>query len=153
MLTSNTAARELPLVLNQFIGSMLNNSYTGANHSLTNPKSGLSKPLKTKIGNFEWQLISGRLESSGYLPANSDFQYAGTNIYVPKINQKGETDDWRYLQGYSITYSPKWVPDGSKMTQDGPIWPKMAPRWPKMVQATLGCRHRPDQNIVKPSGQ
>ena len=28
--------------------------------------------LKTKIGNFEWQVISGRLESSGYLPANSD---------------------------------------------------------------------------------
>ena len=68
------------------------------------------KPLKTKIGNFEWQLISGRLESSGYLPANSDFQYAGTNIYFPKINQLGHTDDWRYLQGYTITYSPKWIP-------------------------------------------
>jgi hypothetical protein len=43
--------------------------------------------LKTKIGNFEWQVISGRLESSGYLPAGSDRQHAGTNIYVPKINQ------------------------------------------------------------------
>ena len=66
--------------------------------------------LKTKIGNFEWQVISGRLESSGYLPAGSDRQHAGTNIYVPKINQQGRTDDWRYLQGYTITYSPKWVP-------------------------------------------
>ena len=35
-------------------------------------------------------------------PPNSDFEYAGTNLYVPKINQRGETDDWRYLQGYSF---------------------------------------------------
>jgi len=84
---------------------MMSNHASGFKHITFNT----TKPLKTKIGNFEWQLISGRLESSGYLPANSDFQYAGTNIYVPKINQEGRTDDWRYLQGYSITYSPKWV--------------------------------------------
>jgi len=84
---------------------MMSNHARGFKHITFNT----TKPLKTKIGNFEWQLISGRLESSGYLPANSDFQYAGTNIYVPKINQEGRTDDWRYLQGYSITYSPKWV--------------------------------------------
>jgi hypothetical protein len=36
-------------------------------------------------------------------------QHAGTNIYVPKkIKEKGMTGD--ILQGYSITYSPKWVP-------------------------------------------
>ena len=84
---------------------MMSNHARGFKHITFNT----TKPLKTKIGNFEWQLISGRLESSGYLPANSDFQYAGTNIYVPKINQEGRTDDWRYLQGYSITYTPKWV--------------------------------------------
>tara|TARA_B100001059_G_scaffold99509_1_gene99082 strand:- start:593 stop:2239 length:1647 start_codon:yes stop_codon:yes gene_type:complete len=84
---------------------MMSNHARGFNHITFNT----TKPLKTIIGNFEWQIISGRLESSGYLPANSDFQYAGTNIYVPKLNQIGETDDWRYLQGYSITYSPKWI--------------------------------------------
>jgi hypothetical protein len=84
---------------------MMSNHARGFKHITFNT----TKPLKTKIGNFEWQLISGRLESSGYLPANSEIQYAGTNIYVPKINQMGHTDDWRYLQGYSITYSPKWV--------------------------------------------
>jgi hypothetical protein len=84
---------------------MMSNHARGFKHITFNT----TKPLKTKIGNFEWQVISGRLESSGYLPANSDFQHAGTNIYVPKINQQGRTDDWRYLQGYSITYSPKWV--------------------------------------------
>ena len=85
---------------------MMSNHARGFKHITFNT----TKPLKTKIGNFEWQVISGRLESSGYLPAGSDRQHAGTNIYVPKINQQGRTDDWRYLQGYSITYSPKWVP-------------------------------------------
>ena len=84
---------------------MMSNHARGFKHVTFNT----SKPLKTKIGNFEWQVISGRLESSGYLPANSDFQHAGTNIYVPKINQLSETDDWRYLQGYTLTYSPKWI--------------------------------------------
>jgi hypothetical protein len=85
---------------------MMSNQARGFKHITFNT----TKPLKTKIGNFEWQVISGRLESSGYLPAGSDRQHAGTNLYVPKINQMGETDDWRYLQGYSFTYSPKWVP-------------------------------------------
>ena len=84
---------------------MMSNHARGFKHVTFNS----TKPLKTKIGNFEWQIISGRLESSGYLPANSDFQYAGTNIYVPKINQLFETNDWRYIQGYTFTYSPKWV--------------------------------------------
>ena len=84
---------------------MMSNHARGFKHITFNT----TKPLKTKIGNFEWQLISGRLESSGYLPANSDFQYGGTNIYVPKINQRSERDDWRYLQGYTISFSPKWV--------------------------------------------
>jgi hypothetical protein len=85
---------------------MMSNHARGFKHITFNT----TKPLKTKIGNFEWQVISGRLESSGYLPANSDYQHAGTNIYIPKINQLAETNDWRYLQGYTITYSPKWVP-------------------------------------------
>ena len=84
---------------------MMSNHARGFKHITFNT----TKPITTKIGNFEWQLISGRLESSGHLPSNSDRQYAGTNIYVPKINQLGETDDWRYLQGYTITYSPKWI--------------------------------------------
>ena len=84
---------------------MMSNHARGFKHITFNT----TKPLKTKIGNFEWQLITGRLESSGYLPANSNYEYAGTKIYVPKINQLGELNDWRYMQGYSITYSPKWI--------------------------------------------
>lgn len=86
-------------------GIMMSNHARGFKHITFNT----TKPLKTKIGNFEWQVISGRLESSGFTPPNTDFEYAGTKLYIPKINQIGETNDWRYLQGFSITYSPKWI--------------------------------------------
>jgi hypothetical protein len=84
---------------------MMSNHARGFKHITFNT----AKPLKTRIGSFEWQVVSGRLESSGYLPANSTQQHAGTNIYVPKINQIAETNDWRYLQAYTISYSPKWI--------------------------------------------
>mgnify|MGYP001493027196 CR=1 FL=1 len=68
-----------------------------------------NKPLETFVGNFEWQFITGRLENSGYTPPNVDFEYAGTKLYVPKINQMGDTDDWRFLQAMIISISPKWI--------------------------------------------
>ena len=82
---------------------MMSNQARGFKHITLNT----IRPLKTKIGNFEWQVISGRLESSGYNPPPPPS--SGPKFFVPKINQLGETNDWRYLQGYSITYSPKWV--------------------------------------------
>jgi hypothetical protein len=86
---------------------MMSNHARGFKHITFNT----TKPLKTKIGNFEWQVISGRLESSGFNPPNIDMEHAGTILFVPKIAQiNSETPDWRYLQGYTITYSPKWVP-------------------------------------------
>lgn len=84
---------------------MMSNHAKGFKHITFNT----IKPIKTFIGNFEWQLISGRLESSGYTPPRTDFEHAGTKLYVPKINQKGRTDDWRYLQALVISYSPKFV--------------------------------------------
>mgnify|MGYP001329343771 CR=1 FL=1 len=35
-----------------------------------------NKPVNTPIGNFEWQIITGKLESSGYTPPNTEFEYA-----------------------------------------------------------------------------
>ena len=115
---------------------MMSNHARGFKHITFNT----TKPLKTKIGNFEWQLISGRLESSGFTPPNTDYEYAGTKLYVPKINQRGETDDWRYLQGYSITYSPKWISGLSlgfirwvqmygSLVSGGYPWMKGKPTW------------------------
>ena len=84
---------------------MMSNHARGFKHITFNT----TKPLKTKIGNFEWQVISGRLEASGFTPPNINFEHAGTKLYVPKYNQIDEIDDWRYIQGYSIAYSPKWI--------------------------------------------
>ena len=84
---------------------MMSNNATGFKHITFNTIN----PIKTFIGNFEWQVITGRLESSGFTPPRTDFEFAGTKLYIPKINQLGETDDWRYLQGYIITFSPKLI--------------------------------------------
>jgi len=48
------------------------------------------RPIKTRIGSFEGQLIAGRLDASGYTP--------------------GLPDDWRYLNAITMSYQPKWVP-------------------------------------------
>ncbi len=84
---------------------MMSNHAQGFKHITFNT----TKPIKAFLGNFEWQFISGRLESSGYTPPRTDFEFAGTKLYVPKINQRGETNDWRYLQGLIISYSPIWI--------------------------------------------
>ena len=74
---------------------MLSNNSRGFKHITFNS----TRPHDTKIGKFEWQIISGRLESSGYTPPKTDFEYAGTKLYIPKINQNGLQNDWRYIQG------------------------------------------------------
>ncbi len=62
------------------------------------------RPVKTFIGSFEWQLIAGRLEPSGFLPPGTDRTYSGKQLYVPKPYE------WQYLSGLLVTYHPKWVP-------------------------------------------
>lgn len=63
-----------------------------------------TKPIKTSIGSFEWQIIAGRLENSGFPPLEPDHYYFGTDLYVPKPT------DWRYLTGFVVTWQPKWTP-------------------------------------------
>jgi len=87
-------------------GIMMSNHSTGFKHLSFNS----NRPIKTRIGDFEWQFVTGRLEPSGFKPPQTDRTYAGTLLYVPQGNQTGNYVDWRYFQGYSITYSPKWVP-------------------------------------------
>ncbi len=86
-------------------GIMMSNNARGFKHITLNS----NKPIKTKIGNFEFQLVSGRLESSGYTPPMIDRTYGGQTLYVPKINQLGQTNDWRYFQGLNFIYSPKFI--------------------------------------------
>ena len=87
-------------------GVMMSNHAQGFNHLTLNTR----KPIKTAIGNFEFQLVTGRLEPSGFDPPSTDRTNAGNKLFVPKINQNGRTGDWRFFQGYSLTYSPKWIP-------------------------------------------
>lgn len=84
---------------------MMSNHAQGFKHITFNS----IKPLKTFIGSFEWQLISARLERSGFLPTGSEQTFFGRKLYIPKINEMGREDDWRYLQAYIISYSPKWI--------------------------------------------
>jgi hypothetical protein len=60
------------------------------------------KPAKTLFGSFEGQLLIGRLESSGEVPTQ-----------IKELNKeyfKTLNSDWRYLNGFMLSYSPKWVP-------------------------------------------
>ncbi|MEB2786957.1 capsule assembly Wzi family protein [Algoriphagus persicinus] len=59
------------------------------------------RPVKTFLGDFEGQLIMGQLKNGGY-PAlqNGDLN----SLYFRPF-----TDDWRYVNGITLNYSPKWV--------------------------------------------
>ena len=96
---------------NLWWGPSLRNSIMMSNHAqgFKHITFNTLKPISTLIGNFEWQIITGRLENSGFTPPRTDFEHAGTKLYVPKINQLFETNDWRYLQGLIFSYSPKWI--------------------------------------------
>ncbi len=106
---------------------MMSNHASGFRHITFNT----IEPIKTFLGNFEWQVISGRLENSGFTPPRTDYEYRGTKLYIPKINQNGETYDWRYLQGYIISFSPKFI-DGLSF---GLI------RWVQMYSALVEGRY------------
>lgn len=61
------------------------------------------KPLSTFIGNFEWQIVAGRLEASGYSLPYPDATFRGNRLYAPKGTEP------RYLNAGVITYHPKWI--------------------------------------------
>ncbi|MDN3204752.1 capsule assembly Wzi family protein [Algoriphagus sediminis] len=62
-----------------------------------------NRPLKTFIGNFEGQIIMGRLENSFLDPS----QDASLN---EQFFQEFD-DDWRYLNAITITYNPSFLPN------------------------------------------
>ncbi|WP_154857118.1 capsule assembly Wzi family protein [Cyclobacterium xiamenense] len=56
-------------------------------------------PVKTGIGHFEGQYFLGKLENSN-LPYYSDGSFDRYREYP---------DDWRYVTGVSVSYSPVWI--------------------------------------------
>jgi hypothetical protein len=59
------------------------------------------KFIKTFIGNFEGQLLVGRLESSNQSGAQNHIL---NSIYFDPLNS-----DWRYLNALLLTYNPRWI--------------------------------------------
>lgn len=78
---------------------IMSNNAPGFKHITFNTTS----PVNSKIGSFEWQVISGILENSGLIPADTTKSFNGQKLYDPKI-----ADD-RYLNGLIITWQPKWT--------------------------------------------
>ena len=65
-----------------------------------------TKPVATKFGNIEWQVVAGVLNNSGILPPGINRRYLSGNhayLYVPK------NEDTRYLTGMVFSWQPKWV--------------------------------------------
>jgi len=79
---------------------IMSNNASGFLHFTLNTR----QPINTFIGSFEGQIISGKLEGSGLTSPKSQFIIDGVDYELPK------NDDWRYINGLSINYHPKWVP-------------------------------------------
>lgn len=79
---------------------IMSNNALGFVHATFNTR----KPVKTFLGSFEFQLISGKLENSGVRSPKALFIVDGVDYEVTKRNE------WRYLNAVAISYSSKWVP-------------------------------------------
>lgn len=73
----------------QFNSLLFSNNAFGFPHLTLNTR----RPAKTFLGTFEGQLLVGKLYGSD----------------LPNTNIDNIRDDWRYLNGISFSYQPKWV--------------------------------------------
>lgn len=81
----------------QFNALIFSNNAKGFPHFSFNTR----RPVKTFLGTFEGQLIVGRLKDSQYAPS----QHKDLNDrFFKKFD-----GDWRYLNGITISYQPKWI--------------------------------------------
>jgi hypothetical protein len=78
---------------------MMSNSAPGFLHWTFNS----SNPVKTIIGSFEWQLIGGRLEQSGFLPYDPGHLVYDPGYYIPKPRVT------RYISAFTANWHPKWL--------------------------------------------
>jgi hypothetical protein len=81
----------------QFNALTFSNNAQGFPHLTLNT----TKPAKTFLGNFEGQLIMGRLENSGI--AASQNQVLNDRFFTPF------SGDSRYLNAITFSYNPKWI--------------------------------------------
>lgn len=81
----------------QFNALIFSNNAQGFPHLSLNTH----RPAKTPIGTIEMQLIVGQLKDSQYMP--SQHKELNERFFRPF------TGDWRYINGMTISYHPKWV--------------------------------------------
>lgn len=72
-----------------------------------------TRPVKTAIGNFEFQLIGGKLtEDTSVLLENKDlttFYYAQNSYNGLPPNPNLDSLNWRYVNALTLSYNPKWI--------------------------------------------
>ncbi|OIR07032.1 hypothetical protein GALL_109390 [mine drainage metagenome] len=78
---------------------VMSNNASGFLHATINTV----KPIETKIGAFEGQIIGGQLSNSNILPPDINRANNGVLLYQPK------NPDERYISGMVLTWQPKWV--------------------------------------------
>ena len=78
---------------------MMSNSAPGFLHWTFNSV----RPLKTKIGSFEWQIIGGILKESGFLPLDTGKLVYGKGLNIPKPQLN------RYISALTVNWQPKWI--------------------------------------------
>ncbi|QKJ64815.1 capsule assembly Wzi family protein [Flavobacterium sp. M31R6] len=79
---------------------IMSNNALGFLHFTLNTR----KPIKTFLGSFEGQVISGKLQDSGFDFPEEEYIVDGVNNKWPKV------EEWRYINGLSVNYQPKWIP-------------------------------------------
>lgn len=78
---------------------MMSNSAPGFLHLTLNSVV----PVKTKIGSFEWQIIGGKLDQSGYPPLDTAGLTIGKGLYIAKPRVS------RYISAFTVNWQPKWA--------------------------------------------
>ncbi len=80
---------------------LLSNTAPGFLHATIHSK----EPIKTPIGSFEFQILSGFLRESGFEPFKGlSSDYTENPYYTPRSQEN------TYLNGATISYQPKWMP-------------------------------------------
>jgi len=80
---------------------LLSNTAPGFLHATIHTK----EPVKTPVGSFEFQIISGYLRESGFDPFKGlSSEYTGNPYYRPRSQEN------TYLNGAMLSFQPKWMP-------------------------------------------
>jgi hypothetical protein len=65
-----------------------------------------NKPIETKVGNFEFKMISGKMDSLNWINPDQRIMCAiWPGAIIPKTNQQ------RVMQAFTVNYNPKWFPN------------------------------------------